>query len=109
MSIPDPPPADRARGPRDEARAADARIHSAGLVALVRALGEEGAGRFLQIVAAHAAAAPGPGAGDYTAERHLWADPFTVDELMAELLVRQDAGHRDRPAAAADSTVPPSD
>lgn len=69
-------------------------------MALIRALGEDGAGRFLQIMAAHAAAAPGPGAGDYTAERHRWADRYTVEELAAEIMAAQEAGHLGRPPAS---------
>lgn len=90
---------DPVSGVRAWNRAADARIHAAGLVALTRALGEEGAGRFLQLVAARVAG-PGAEAGDYTAERHRWLDGLTVEELAAEIMAAQEAGHLGRPTPA---------
>lgn len=88
----------------------DVRVCAAGLAALVHALGEAGAGRSLQLVTAHAALAPDPGAGDYTAERHTWVDQWTFDELMDALLALQAAGPPERPVPVphASSTGGPS-
>lgn len=55
-------------------------IRKAGLEALLERLGPEGTLRFLQQY--------NPGQGDYTAERHEWLDPLTLEEIEKSLRQR---------------------
>ena len=57
-------------------------IRKAGIEALLERLGPEGTLRFLQQY--------NPGQGDYTAERHTWLDPLSLEEI--EKSIRQRRG-----------------
>jgi hypothetical protein len=56
-------------------------VRTAGLKALLEALGPAGMLRFLQETS--------PGKGDYTAERHQWLDELTVEEIVADIVRRR--------------------
>jgi len=71
--VPDP-----ARDPATDGPGSDARVYAAGIAALVEALGQTGAARFLHLLAAHPSHGLNLGSGDYTTERAGWADRATV-------------------------------
>ncbi|MCG3130814.1 MAG: hypothetical protein FLDDKLPJ_01587 [Phycisphaerae bacterium] len=55
----------------------DPEVRRAGLEALNERLGPAGMIRFLRMF--------DPGRGDYTAERHQWLDPLTLDDIVRSI------------------------